>query len=90
MHAVFPCKVRLTSLQSPMPYGNMQTATAPQHAEPLSTWSPVAPLQGQADYFSTLNLPGWLVQWVSPPLYRSCMCRPAACSRRGNLLQSRN
>ena len=22
-------------------------------------------LQGQADYFSTLGLPGWLVQWVS-------------------------
>ena len=33
-------------------------------------------LQGQADYFGTLGLPGWLVQWVSAPF---CAGRTGGC-----------
>ena len=46
----------------------------------LAGVNPVANfLQGQADYFSTLGLPGWLVQWVSA----ACAPCPAATCRCG-------
>ena len=40
-------------------------------------------LQGQADYFSTLNLPHWLIQWVSEvdaPCVPVCVCPPTPSS----------
>ncbi|KAL4422379.1 hypothetical protein ABPG75_008576 [Micractinium tetrahymenae] len=43
----------------------LNSTLAPMAA--LAAINPLADfLQGQADYFSTLNLPGWLVQWGHP------------------------
>lgn len=40
-------------------------------------------MQGQADYFSTLNLPGWLVQWVSAHLrHPAALCHACAAYTR--------